>query len=275
MQIFLRYAAVTDRLPNRFMTCAYDARMLYILSGEGKLMLTDRVEPFAANTLLYYPPGTPYLPLPSPAYPPRFVTLNFDFYGLCRNRTQVLSPVAVEKFDPARAINSHLECGHELFESSFALRHAGDLRESFLEIAEEYGCMTVAAQETAEALLQYLCCRLAAHERRETDKVYDRLLAYISTNYAGIHDNAELAKKFCYHPQYLNQLFRKKSGKPLHQYIRDLRLRRAAGLLRDTEQSIAEIAEMSGFKNPDHFSRCFSEKYGVSPRRFRKEKIQI
>lgn len=34
MDIFLRFAAETCHLPNPFFTKAYDARMLYILSGE-------------------------------------------------------------------------------------------------------------------------------------------------------------------------------------------------------------------------------------------------
>ena len=37
MNIFLRYAAETTNLPNHFRTVAYDARILYILSGRGEL----------------------------------------------------------------------------------------------------------------------------------------------------------------------------------------------------------------------------------------------
>ena len=37
MNIFLRYAAETTNLPNHFRTIAYDARILYILSGRGEL----------------------------------------------------------------------------------------------------------------------------------------------------------------------------------------------------------------------------------------------
>lgn len=48
-------------------------------------------------------------------------------------------------------------------------------------------------------------------------------------------------------------------------FIRDIRLRNAARLLREGKHTITEIAEMSGFSSTSHMSRCFQERYGCRP----------
>lgn len=51
--------------------------------------------------------------------------------------------------------------------------------------------------------------------------------------------------------------------------LRDLRLRRAAALLRDTELPVKRIAHMVGFASRTAFSRLFEQRTGESPRHFR------
>ena len=54
-------------------------------------------------------------------------------------------------------------------------------------------------------------------------------------------------------------------------WITDLRLEYAKRyMLQHTQQNIAEIAEVSGFVSPSHFTRIFKEKVGVSPSKWRK-----
>ena len=49
------------------------------------------------------------------------------------------------------------------------------------------------------------------------------------------------------------------------QFIREIRLEKAAELLRAGKYSVAEIAYMVGFNSPTYFSTCFKEYYGYSP----------
>lgn len=51
--------------------------------------------------------------------------------------------------------------------------------------------------------------------------------------------------------------------------LRDLRMRLAGGLLRDTDLPVKRIAEMAGFSSRTAFSRAFEAKTGQSPRAFR------
>lgn len=54
------------------------------------------------------------------------------------------------------------------------------------------------------------------------------------------------------------------------EFIRILRLKRAAQYLRESQLNISEIAYKLGFNNPKYFSRYFQEEYGMSPSEYQK-----
>ena len=62
------------------------------------------------------------------------------------------------------------------------------------------------------------------------------------------------------------------TGMPPHEYIRKMRLMRAAELLKDPTLSISEVAYQTGFEDPNYFSRNFKEYFGVTASQFRKGK---
>ena len=54
-------------------------------------------------------------------------------------------------------------------------------------------------------------------------------------------------------------------------YIRNIRLIKAAELLSQKKMSIAEVAYSVGFSSPDNFSSLFKEMYGVSPKEYNEQ----
>lgn len=52
-------------------------------------------------------------------------------------------------------------------------------------------------------------------------------------------------------------------------FIRTIRLKKAAGLLRQKEYRVSEIAYIVGFRSSSYFSKCFFKHYGVLPKDFR------
>ena len=60
------------------------------------------------------------------------------------------------------------------------------------------------------------------------------------------------------------------TGMPPHEYIRKIRMQRAAELLQDPAQSIAEVSYQTGFEDPSYFSRTFKEYFGITASQFRK-----
>lgn len=61
------------------------------------------------------------------------------------------------------------------------------------------------------------------------------------------------------------------TGKTPSEFIRLIRLRHAARLLRESQMSVSEIAYKVGFSSPRYFSRCFEELYGFKPTEYKKQ----
>lgn len=61
---------------------------------------------------------------------------------------------------------------------------------------------------------------------------------------------------------------KKLTGKSPHYFIREFRLHRALNLLHNRRGNISKVAFQTGFKNASHFSRCFSEKFGILPSKY-------
>jgi len=63
--------------------------------------------------------------------------------------------------------------------------------------------------------------------------------------------------------------FRRAVGRSIHAEIEHVRLERARRLLLETNITVAQVAEASGFAAASYFSRAFHKKYGISPTEYR------
>ncbi len=68
---------------------------------------------------------------------------------------------------------------------------------------------------------------------------------------------------------HLSCCFRRETGRSLHQTLIELRLRRAAELLRHTVHNIGKISKSTGWRNQLYFSAAFRKRYGLSPTEYR------
>jgi AraC-like DNA-binding protein len=53
-------------------------------------------------------------------------------------------------------------------------------------------------------------------------------------------------------------------------FLQNIRLERAALLLKTTDCTVAEIARKIGYENVSYFYKIFTGKYGIKPREMRK-----
>ena len=68
------------------------------------------------------------------------------------------------------------------------------------------------------------------------------------------------------------QLYRKfktLTNKTIFEYLFSLRLHKAKDLFLTTNSNVSEVAYLTGFKNLSHFSRVFTEEFGVNPSKIR------
>ena len=52
-------------------------------------------------------------------------------------------------------------------------------------------------------------------------------------------------------------------------YVTELRMERAAEMLRETDEKTYLIAEKTGYVDPNYFSYVFKRHFGVTPSKFR------
>ena len=270
MNIFIRYAAETDNLPNRFMTKAYDDRMLFVLDGEGKIVFEETEEYICKNTLCYYPAGVSYLPISSNENPLRFITINFDFERKYEHITRVLAPVSITEFAPEKVLFKDNSTRTEIFCDKLVIHNMFDYRNIFSEIVQEYKSDSFYGKRIADGLLQTLCYKILNSEFKSYDNLYLKIKNYIDNNYKNIHINRDIASVFSYHEYYLNYVFKKNFNTTIHKYITDLRLRKACYLIETTDLPICDIAYTVGFANANHFSTKFKSKFSITPSMYRK-----
>lgn len=80
----------------------------------------------------------------------------------------------------------------------------------------------------------------------------------------------DLAKQFFMSKSYLTRVFRNITGFSVVEYITYIRVRKAQELLRNSDASITEIAEICGFGNITYFEKVFKQMTSQSPGQFRK-----
>lgn len=78
----------------------------------------------------------------------------------------------------------------------------------------------------------------------------------------------QLASDMCMSRMTFYRKIQSATGQKPTEFMRTIRLRRAAELLRQGRMTIAEVSDATGFSSVSYFSRCFRNLYGMSPTQF-------
>jgi AraC-like DNA-binding protein len=99
----------------------------------------------------------------------------------------------------------------------------------------------------------------------------DKATSFICTHYASDIDVDWLAQNVSFvSASHLTRLFREQQGISPHAFLKQVRMERAAELLRSTTDPIALISRKVGYKTSSHFSRDFLRTFRSNPRDLRK-----
>ncbi len=257
-----------------------DHRLFYCISGRGSIAFEDRTFSMEARDLLYWPSNLRYRYLPDREDPFQFLAVNFDF---TKGHSSLI--------DPAEPFVGSMPEGSERFEnvsfsdapelaSQIFVPCAADMEADLRKLREEYTRRQVFYEIRCTAILTEILLEIVRSERSdgaaESVEAMRQVLEYIRENAAQPLTNAEVGKRFGYHPNYISALVLRHTGLPLHQYLLHCRIQRGAELLRESDMDIASVSQACGFTGGTYFARLFHREYGIPPtvyrRRYREAK---
>ena len=111
--------------------------------------------------------------------------------------------------------------------------------------------------------------QIAEEQPSLNDAWLQQAIDYVDKNIADEHYSVEqLSNDLCMSRMTLYRKIQSATGQKPTEFIRTIRLRRAAELLREGRLTITEISYATGFSSVSYFSRCFRTMYGVAPTQF-------
>ena len=88
---------------------------------------------------------------------------------------------------------------------------------------------------------------------------------YITTHLHHDHSILNLSRQFGINQTKLKKYFKSMFGVPVIEFVFNQKMEHARTLLYDKEMYVVEVARITGYKNPQHFTTAFKRKYGVNP----------
>lgn len=121
--------------------------------------------------------------------------------------------------------------------------------------------MEIAALTLIEPSEEFFCER---HKRMALERI-ERVKEVLATDLENPPSLSRLGREVGCSPFYLSRSFSEHTGMTISRYLRNLRLERAAELLRSGRVNVTEAAMAVGYSSLSHFSKAFAAMFGVCP----------
>lgn len=108
-------------------------------------------------------------------------------------------------------------------------------------------------------------------QKRQALQKVDQVLIWLEENLDQVLDLKALAESVNCSSSYLSRLFSNHTGVTITKKLRELRIEKAADLLRDGDFNVTEAAMEVGYNSISHFTKAFQEVKGVKPSLFKRE----
>ena len=145
------------------------------------------------------------------------------------------------------------------FDMDFLLRQVGNLIKNQQELKERYSKKYIAepAKITISSMDEELLKRAMEQIEKNMSNCDYNVEAFVS--------DMGIGRTLLY--LNINDIV----GMSIKEFIMDIRLKRSAQLLKESDLTIAEIADLTGFNNPKYFSICFKKHFELTPSEFKKK----
>ena len=102
-------------------------------------------------------------------------------------------------------------------------------------------------------------------QQRMAQERVEQVIFLLKQNLAAPPTLEDLGRKIGCSHFYLSRVFSSQTGQTITQYLRQLRMERAAELLKSREYNVTEVALEVGYNSLSHFSQAFHEAFGCCP----------
>ena len=262
----VREAAIYEKIENSGFCIAYDARLIYLISGDISVGIEDEKRfHLSVGNLLYIPAGVKY------SLKGKFLraaVFSLDLTSENPLPMEKISPDTPENFNKE---NAHIEEDIEPFNKVMLLSDFEGERDKITRLTNIATSAegVYLAELSAELKLILLKLYEAKSDGALPSRMVESLDEYIRENSHDEISNTEIGAIFGYHPFYVSRMLKEKKGITMRQYIISYRFKLAKRMLELTNRSIGEIAEECGFTDASYFAKSFKSAFGISPKDYR------
>ncbi len=270
---YVRYLKITES-SNYSMCIPLDCRLFYVKSGIGKFLIGGNVITMPKNSVLYINSNIPYKILPTDV---KYIAVNFDFTSKFSHLSTPLPPI-YQKDKGRINIVEHIKiCDATCFDKYFFIENCASICEYFEALNNEFSEKPPFYSMKCSHYISNILIDL--YRKKEflihTNHKFDakEIADFIIKNLTEDLSNKHLAEIFHFHPNYMSAKFTEYYGKTLHAYILEMRILKSISLLEESNESISKIASMVGFPDSNYFSRYFKRITGISPQKYKFQKM--
>ena len=227
------------------------------------------------NSLIIIPPKTPYYFFKPTSIDGKNVIVllhifNFDLMTCKQSKDRPpLSPTNKETQETQRYENVTL--------SEFSPFFIGTATSKIKEYLDDLRVKKSLEQNDLDTticscLLKLTLLEIIKNPNNEQDSadIISAITTYVASNISKNFKIKQMADDLFFHPFYISKVFKSVMHIPLHEYIIQERLLYAKHLLENTDASIEQISNKSGFVNVTHFCKQFNKYFSISPAKYRK-----
>ena len=233
--------------------------LFYVVDGKGEFNIQGQRFPVKPNDFVIITPQVEHTELSSPDEPLEYIVLGIN--GLSFSN---LTPVS--------------EGGHPF--SFFNLRdEQKDILRYLNAMVQEATSQSMSYELVCHNLLEILLIKILRHQHFDLEvgkqskatKDISFIKHYLETYYHESIQLEDLASMTHLSRFYISHSFKKEIGMSPMEYLIDIRIKESKILLRTTNYSISQVADIVGFTTPTYFSKQFRKSTGISPTDYREQ----
>ena len=233
--------------------------LFYVVDGKGEFNIQGQRFPVKPNDFVIINPQVEHTELSSPDEPLEYIVLGIN--GLSFSN---LTPVS--------------EGGHPF--SFFNLRdEQKDILSYLNAMVQEATSQQMSYELVCHNLLEILLIKILRHQHFDLEvgkqskatKDISFIKHYLETYYHESIQLEDLASMTHLSRFYISHSFKKEIGMSPMEYLIDIRIKESKILLRTTNYSISQVADIVGFTTPTYFSKQFRKSTGISPTDYREQ----